>query len=102
MISNRPPWQSPGPHVERIAWPGATFVRVTRRDPCRGIQTALVSISRNGRSYREIHVQRGYPIPVVVSSLAQAGFALRGTHDFHTLSPATAQTRRAAYVARRA
>jgi SAM-dependent methyltransferase len=100
MITDRAPWQGPGPRVERAIVPGATVVRVTRWDPRRDIQKAIVSISRNGRSYQEIHVQRGYPIPVVVGLLAQAGLALLGVHDFQTLGPTTHWTPRAVFVAR--
>jgi SAM-dependent methyltransferase len=99
MITDRPPWKGPGPHVECVTMPGGTVVRVTRREPRRGIQTALVSISRNGRSHREIHMQRRYPVAVVVGLLAQAGFALLGAYDFQTLGPATTWTPRAVYVA---
>jgi SAM-dependent methyltransferase len=97
MITDRPPWSGRSPCIERMTGTSVSIVRVTRRDPRRGIQTALVSISRNGRSHREIHVQRGYP--VVVGLLAQAGFALLGAHDFQTLGPATTWTPRAVYVA---
>ena len=100
MITHRSPWQGPGPHVEHVAWPGITFMRVSRRDPQRNLQTALVSISHDGRSHREVHVQRGYPIAVVAGLLTQARLPLLGAHDFHTLGSATAQTRRAVYVAR--
>jgi hypothetical protein len=59
MITGRPLRQGARPHVERVTGRGVTVARVTRWDPRRRIQTALVSISRNGRSHREIHVQRG-------------------------------------------
>jgi SAM-dependent methyltransferase len=99
MITDRPPWRGAGPRVERVRSPGITVTRVTRRDPRRRIQTALVSISRNGRSRREVHMQRGYPVAVVARLLAQARFAVLGVHDFETVGPATARTRRAVYVA---
>jgi SAM-dependent methyltransferase len=102
MITDRLPWQDRGPRVERAAQPGVTVTRLTRRDPRRGLQVAVVSISRNGRSRREIHVQRGYPILLVARLLAQAGLTLRGVHDFHTLGPATSRSRRVVYVALKA
>lgn len=101
VITDRPPWQRPGPRLERVIGAGITVTRVTRWDPGRGIQTALVSISWNGRSDREIHVQRGYPVALIVGLLAQARFALRGARDFRTLGPATTETRRAVYAGRR-
>ena len=91
LITEQPPRLSPGPCVQRVTGPGFAVVRVTRRDPRTNIQTAFVSISRNGCSHREIHVQRGYPIAVVVGLLAQARFALLGIHDFQTLGQATNQ-----------
>ena len=100
MITDRSSWHGQGSRVERVTSSNVTVVRVTLRDPRHGIQTALVFISRNGRSQREIHVQRGYPVTMVGSLLAQAGFALDGAHDFQTLSPATTWTPRAVYVAR--
>jgi SAM-dependent methyltransferase len=100
MITDRPPWQGPGPRRERVFGSGVTVVRVTRWDPRRRIQTALVSISRNGSSRRDIHMQRGYPVPVVTGLLARARFAVLGTHDFQTLGPATTRTARAVYVGR--
>lgn len=102
MITDRPPWQGPGPRVERVTGSGVTVVRVTRWNPRRGIQTALVSISRNGRSQREVHVQRGYPVAVVAGLLARSRFALLGAHDFQTLGLARTRTPRAVYVARKA
>jgi SAM-dependent methyltransferase len=100
MITDRPRWQSPGPRVERVTGPGVTLTRVTRWDPRRSIQTAIVSVSRNGRSHQEIHVQRGYPITMVISLLIKAQFTLFGTHDFQTLGPTTPWTPRTVYVAR--
>ncbi len=100
MITERRTWEGARPRVERVTGPGATVVRVTGWDPRRGIQTALVSIARNGRSQEEIHVQRGYPITVVVGLLGQALFGLRGVHDFQTLGPPTGSTRRLIYIAR--
>jgi SAM-dependent methyltransferase len=99
MITDRPPWQEPEPRVERVISSGVTVVRVTLLDT-RGVQTAHISISRNGRSPREIHVQQGHPVAVVVDLLAQALFALLGAHDFQTLGPAATWTPRAVYVAR--
>lgn len=100
MITDRPPWRTRGPCVERITGPKVTVVRITRWDPRRRLQTALVSIGRNNRMRRESHVQRGYPIATVVGLLAQAGFTLHAAADFHSLCPATPQTPRAVYVAR--
>jgi SAM-dependent methyltransferase len=100
MITDRPPWHGPGPRVERVNGRDVPVVRITCWDPRRSIQTALVSIGRNGRSQQEIHVQRGYPVALVAGLLAQAGFALLGSHDFQTLGPATIRTPRAVYVAR--
>jgi SAM-dependent methyltransferase len=100
MITDQSPWPGPQPHVERVTGPGVIFVRVTRRDLQRGIQTSVVAISRNGRLHQEIHVQRGYPVAVVAGLLAQARFTLLGVHDFHTLGPALPRTRRVVYVGR--
>lgn len=100
MITDRPPWQGLGPRVERVTGPGVSIVRNTRWDLRRRIQTALVTISRNGGSQQEIHVQRGYPVAVVASLLAQARFAVLGVHDFQTLGPATSWTSRVVYAAR--
>jgi SAM-dependent methyltransferase len=99
MITGRPPGQGLGPRVERVTGRGVSIVRNTRWDPRRRIQTALVTISRNGGSQQEIHLQRGYPVAVVARLLAQARFAVLGVHDFQTLGPATAWTPRAVYVA---
>jgi SAM-dependent methyltransferase len=99
MITDRPVWHCLGPRAESAIVSGATVVRVRRWDPRRGIQKTIVSISRNGRSYQETHVQRGYPVPAVVGLLAQAGLALLGAHDFRTLGSVTRRTRRVAYVA---
>jgi hypothetical protein len=102
MITDRRPWQSPGPHVERASGPGVTFTRVTRWDPRHCLQTAIISISRNEHTHRETHTQRGYPVAMIVGLLAQAGFDLLGVYNFHTLGPPTSRTSRAIYVACRA
>ena len=100
MITDHPAWHGRAPHVERVTLVPASFVRVMRWDAHTKIQTARISISRNGRTQTEMHVQRGYPAVAVARLLGQAGFELRGAHDFETLGPITAQTSRAAYVAR--
>jgi SAM-dependent methyltransferase len=81
MITARPPWSAPRPRVERLTGSGVSVERVTRWDSRRDLQTAHVFISRNGHSSRELHVQRGYPVTVVVGFLVQAGFTLLGVHD---------------------
>jgi SAM-dependent methyltransferase len=100
MITDQRRWQDVWPRVERMTGPGVTLTRVTRWDPRHSIQTAIVSVSRNGRSHQEIHVQRGYPITMVISLLMEARFTLFGTHDFQPLGPARPWTPRAVYVAR--
>lgn len=101
MITDRPPWQGSGSDIERVRGSDIAVVRVTRWDPRRRIQTAIVFISQNGRSHSEIHVQRGYPVAVVVGLLTRARFALRGAHDFQTLGPATTWTPRVIYLTRK-
>jgi SAM-dependent methyltransferase len=99
MITARPPWPAPWPRVERLTSSGMTVERVTCWDSRCDLQTAHVCISRNGYSYRELHVQRGYQVAVVVGLLAQARLALLGVHDFQTLGRVTPWTSRAVYVA---
>jgi hypothetical protein len=99
MITDYPPLQRQEPRFERQEVHGFTVERLTRWDPRRSIQSALVSISRKGSSYQEAHVERGYPIVTVCSLLAEAKFIVRGIHDFHTLKPASSRTSRAFYVA---
>jgi SAM-dependent methyltransferase len=100
MITDLPSWQHPGPRIERVAGPGVTVVRLTRWDPRHSFQTALVSISRDGRPHQEIHVQRGYPVAMVFRLLARAKFITLGIHDFDTLQRVPPRTSRAVYVAR--
>jgi len=100
MITDQRRWQDMGPRVERMTGPAVTLTRVPRWDPRRSIQTAIVSVSRNGRSHQEIHVQRGYPVTMVIGLLIEAHFTVSGTHDFQTMRPTTAWTPRAIYVAR--
>jgi SAM-dependent methyltransferase len=99
MITGQPAWPAPRPRVERLTTSGLTVERVTRWDARCDLQTAQVSISRNGHSHRERHVQRGYPVAAVVGLLAQARLALLGVHDFQTLGRVTTWTPRAVYVA---
>jgi SAM-dependent methyltransferase len=101
MITDRPPWLGPGPRIERMTGTGVSIVRVTRRDPRRAIQTAHVSISRNGHLHRELHVQRGYPVAVVIRLLTRSRFNVLGAQDFQSLGPASPCTTRVVYVARK-
>lgn len=64
-------------------------------------QTAVLTITRNGRSQQEIHVQRGYPVGLVVQLLQQAGLTPLGTHDFQTLGRPQRSSPRVVYVARK-
>ncbi len=100
IFTDRLPRQSSEPCVEHVIGIGATVLRVGKWDPRRSIWTAVVSISRNGRSQQEIHLQRGYPVAVIAGLLAQARFTLLGAHDFHALGPAATSTPRVVYVAR--
>jgi SAM-dependent methyltransferase len=101
MITNQPPWQGPLPRVERVTGPGIVIMRFTNWNPLNGIHNAIVSILQHGRLRREAHIQRAYPIIVIMALLNQAGFALLGVHDFQTLGPANASTSRAVHVAQR-
>lgn len=53
------------------------------------------------RLEREFHVQRQYPIGVVVRIARNCGLAVRGVHDAHSLALAGPQTYRAVYVVRK-
>jgi SAM-dependent methyltransferase len=78
MITDRPSWHGQEPRVERVTSSSVTVVRVTRRDPRRSIQTALVFISRNGRSQREIQqaIPPKNPRPIRVFSQDESRFGL--------------------------
>jgi SAM-dependent methyltransferase len=99
MFTDRLPWPPLRACVERVTNSGVTIERVTRWDARRAIHMADVCISRNGLSSRERHVQRGYPVAIVVSLLAQARLILLGVHDFQTLGRVTTWSPRAVYVA---
>ena len=101
MVTDRPWWQGPQPFTERITRPNFRFVRQSHWDPRRCRQTAVVAITRNGRTEREIHIQRGYPVASVVPVLAQAGLALRGVHDFQTGGLPWKASARVVYVAQK-
>jgi hypothetical protein len=61
-------------------------------------------IAEGGARYRlerEFHVQRQYPIGVVVRMAKNCGLAVRAVHDAHSLALAGPQTYRAVYVVRR-
>jgi hypothetical protein len=76
-------------------------VRSSHWDPKRCRQTAVITITRNGRTEREVHVERGYPPALVVQLLAQAGLTSLGTHDFQTLGRPQRSSSRVVYVARK-
>lgn len=102
MVTDRPWWQGSRPFTERIIRPKFRFVRQSHWDPRRCRQTATITITRDGRTELEVHVQRGYPVALVVQLLAQAGLTPLGVHDFYTRGLPGAATSRAAYVARTA
>jgi SAM-dependent methyltransferase len=99
MITDRPPLSDGRPECVRAA--GMTVIRRTHWDSRRGRQTAVVSVGRDGHSRREVHVQRGFPVRVVVARLLQARFSPLGVHDYGTLGPVMPWTIRAAYLARK-
>lgn len=101
MVTDRPGWQGSEPIIEPMITPGGAVTLITRWDPRLHIQTVHVSILRKGRSHREIHRQRGYPVAVVAHLVARARLMLVGIHDFRTLRPATLWTSQAVYVARK-
>ena len=79
----------------RISWDASRrFRRVT-----------IVNMLAGERGYvrvgREIHVQRAYPIRVVVLSALACGLAVRGVHDAASLQSAGSDTYRAVYVVQR-
>ncbi len=101
MVTDRPWWQDSRPFTERITRPNFRFVRRSQWDPERCRQTAVITITRNGRTEREIHKQRGYPPALVIQLLAQAGLTPLGTHDFQTLGWPDKTSSRVVYVARK-
>jgi SAM-dependent methyltransferase len=101
MITLRQPWGGGRPLVERRTWPGGGFWRRMRMDRRTGLQESLVRVRLGGRTYRERHVQRAYPWPLVRRSLQQAGFALLAAEDFYTHGEINGQTRRVLVTARR-
>jgi SAM-dependent methyltransferase len=101
MVTDRPWWQGSRPFTERITRPNFRFVRQSYWDARRCRQTAVFTITRNGRIQREIHLQRGYPIPLVLQLLQQAGLTPLGTHDFQTLGQPQRSSSRVVYVARK-
>jgi SAM-dependent methyltransferase len=86
--------------VERVSLPFSSFGPRLGWDPRRCIQTIHLSIKHDGRTYREVHRQRCYPVATVIRLLTASRFVLLGVHDFQTLGPVTARTSRAVYVAR--
>ena len=100
LVTDRPPGHGRAPRVERVRRPGLTVVRVTRWDPRSKEQKAHVVIARGGRRHHELHVQRGYPVGLVLQLLTTAGLTPVGVYDFETLAPASSRTRRALFVAR--
>jgi SAM-dependent methyltransferase len=101
MVTDRPWWQGKRPFTERITHPNFRFVRRSHWDPTRCRQTAVIAITRNGRTEREVHVERGYPPALVVQLLAQTGLTSLGTHDFQTLGRPQRSSSRVVYVARK-
>jgi SAM-dependent methyltransferase len=101
MVTDRPWWQGSRPFTERITHPNFHFVRRSHWDPRRCRQTAVITITRNGRTEREVHVERGYPPALVVQLLAQTGLTSLGTHDFQTLGRPQRSSSRVVYVARK-
>lgn len=101
MVTDQPSWPGSRPFTERIVRPNFRFEREWHWEAASCRQTAVLTITRNGRSQQEIHVQRGYPIPLVVQSLRQAGLTPLGTHDFQTLGRPQRSSPRVVYVARK-
>jgi SAM-dependent methyltransferase len=101
MVTDRPSWQGSGPLIERIIRHNFHFVREWHWDPRRCRQTAVITITRNGRTEQEIHVQRGYSVALVVQLLRQAGLTPLGAHDFQTLALPQPTSSRVVYVARK-
>jgi SAM-dependent methyltransferase len=99
MVTDRPPDHGSIPRMELAQGPGITVVRVSRWDPLSREQTAHVVIVRGGRRHHELHVQRGYPVALVLRLLATAGLTPAGVYDFETLGPTSARTKRTLFVA---
>lgn len=62
---------------------------------------AVLTITRNGRTEREVHMQRGYPVPLVIQLLPQAVLTPLGAHDFQTLGQPQRSSSRVVHVARK-
>lgn len=101
MITRQQPWGGGRPLVERRVWPGGGFWRRMRMDPRTGLQESLVRVRLGGRTYRERHVQRAYPWPLVRLCLRRAGFALLAAEDFYTHGEINRRTRRVLVAARK-
>jgi SAM-dependent methyltransferase len=100
MVTERALRPTAAPKIERVAGSSTTLTRVTHTDRRLALQLACICVSRNGRTAREVHVQRAYPVATITRLLRISGYPLVGVYDYESLGRVTDSTVRAAFVAR--
>ena len=93
----------PGVRAQFFKMPGVYSVWITSWEPKHRLRIVTmhnVFATSDGRyaHEREVHIQRQYPVGVVVELLVRCGFKLRGVHDALSLFPVSARSDRAIYV----
>jgi SAM-dependent methyltransferase len=105
MVTDASPDLKPGVRVQRFDLPGVSSIWVIAWDPARQLRVVTMYNffaigTGNYRREREVHVQRPYPVDVIVDLLGRCGFNVQGVYDADSLAVATLKTYRAIYVAR--
>ena len=105
MVTDGSPELKPGVRVQRFDLPGVSSNWAIAWDPARKLRVVTMHNcfaigAGKYRRQREVHVQRQYPVSVVVELLLRCGFNVCGIHDAVSLAAATPRTYRAIYVAR--
>jgi len=80
---------------------GFAYERRSTYDPAKRLHTTTFTLSVNGRTFTETHVQRAYTRAEVLNRLAAPPLQVAGAYDGFSLAPATDTSERIHWVLRR-
>lgn len=99
MITRNQPWYGQAPMVERRQLGILKFFRSMHLNRKTGLQHSRVIITSPTKNISETHIQRIYPMRLVLRLLCKAGFRLLGVRDFTNLKSVTRHSPRIIVIA---
>ena len=101
MITDNQPWNRIIPFIEKHKVGNVNFSRRIDLDIDTGLQRTKIIINSPAGAMSETHLQRIYPLFLILRLLAKSGFRPLAVHDFDGLESVNPRSQRILVIARR-